>query len=187
MQRLMATILAVLVVAVVLPAQMKVLSYKKLQECLPAKDVKGFERKKPTGKTESVMGMSTSEAVVEYLEPMKVPAREGEDIPPQISVSVKIQDMVGMPYAMMPYAWMVETESEDEDSYQKSVMVLGKYKGQEEGGTTDDNKFTKVAFGVLNRFIVEINVTYKTDTKLLGQFAGMVDYAKLEKLMTEAK
>ena len=164
----------------------KPVGFKKLQEFLPKIDLDGFRRLKPGGSTSSAMGMSTSEAVVEYEQPMKENLKEGEEPPPQVSFTVKIQDMVGMPYAMMPYAWMQEFENESEDGYEKTVMVLGKYKGTEEG-RTGESKSVKTTFGVANRYIVEVEVEHSDDGKLLADVVAAIDLAKLEKLTSEAK
>ncbi|MEK6651062.1 MAG: hypothetical protein AABY75_08795 [Bacteroidota bacterium] len=180
--------LAVLVAfaSTILVAQVKPIHFKKLQECLPSKVFKGFERKKPTGNTQSTMGMSTSEAVVEYEQPAKENLKEGEEPPPQVSLIIKIQDMVGMPYALMPYAWMQEFENETEDGYEKTVMVLGKYKGTEKGATGDD-KSLKTTFGVANRYIIEVEISSSDDAKLLAEVITAIDFAKLEKLTSDAK
>ena len=177
--------LLVAFVVTLMPAQVKVVHFKKLQECLPSKAMTGFDRKKPIGQTQSAMGMSTSEASVQYQEPYKE-GKEGETVPPQVSFTVKIQDMAAIPYALMPYAWMQESESESEDGYSKTVTVNGTYKGMEEG-KTGDSKSCKLTFGVANRYIVSIEVENKQDDKFLKSIVDVVDLAKLEKLTAEAK
>lgn len=164
-----------------IPAQVKPLHFKVLQESLPSKAFKGFDRKKPTGKSNTTMGMSMSEASVEYEQPF----REGDDVPPAVNVKIQIQDMVGMPYAMMPYTMMQEYENETEDGYEKTVTVKGKYKGTE-NARTGDYKSIKTTFAVANRFIVEVEIDHSDDAKLLADFVNAVDVAKLEKAV-EAK
>lgn len=127
------------------------------------------------------MGMSMSEASVEYEQPF----REGDDVPPAVNVKIQIQDMVGMPYAMMPYTMMQEYENETEDGYEKTVTVKGKYKGTE-NARTGDYKSIKTTFAVANRFIVEVEIDHSDDAKLLADFVNAVDVAKLEKAV-EAK
>lgn len=166
-------------------AQIKAIHFKKLQECLPTKTFKGFERQKPGGQTQSAMGMSTSEALVEYEQPAKENLKEGEEPPPQVSFRVKVQDMVGMPYALMMFASMQDFENETEDGYEKSVVVLEKYRGREEG-RTGDSKSVKCSFGVANRFLVEVEVQNSTDAALLKEVLASIDLTKLEKL-PEAK
>ena len=184
--RMFSLMILVAFVVSLLPGQTKPMHFKKLQECLPTKAFKGFDRKKPTGQTQSAMGMSTSDATVGYEQLAKENLKEGEEPPPQVSFTVKIQDMVGMPYALMPYAWMQEFENETEDGYEKTVMVLGKYKGTEKG-TTGDYKTLKTTFGVAKRYIVEVEVERSDDAKLLAEVVAAIDFAKLEKLTTEAK
>lgn len=186
MIRILTFALASILAITTLTAQVKTVHFKKLQECLPTKEIKGYDRKKPSGQTQSMMGMSTSEASVEYSTTM--PKDENAPPPPEmITIKTKISDMVGMPYAMAPFMWMQEMDNETENSYEKTVTVAGKYKGMEEGGTTDENKFTKVNFGVANRFVIEIEITGRNDKELLTQVVGLVDLVKLEKLSTETK
>ncbi|MCU0453368.1 MAG: hypothetical protein MUE68_06890 [Bacteroidetes bacterium] len=173
--------LLALVGVVAAEAQIKTIHYKKLQECLPTKVFKGFEREKPEGRTQSSMGMSTSEASVEYSQPIKEDLKEGEEPPPQVRMSVKIQDMVGMPYALMMFSGMQEFESESDDGYEKTVIVLEKYRGIEKGRTSDDKSMT-TSFGVANRFLVEVEIRHSNDAALLKEVLGSIDLAKLEKL-----
>ena len=167
--------------AMTAPAQMKTIHFKKLQECLPSVAFKGFERKKPTGSTQTQMGMSMSSASVRYEEQLSDTATNAA-----ASIEIEIQDMVGMPYALMPYAWMQEYENETEDGYEKTVTVKGKYKGVEKG-STGDSKNLNLTFGVANRFIVTITVDQRDDAKLFGSVVDAVQFDKLEKLMTETK
>jgi hypothetical protein len=181
MRNFLLILLAAAFSAVTADAQIKTIHFKKLQECLPTKVFKGFEREKPSGRTQSAMGMSTSEASVEYLQPMKEDLKEGEEPPPQVGISVKIQDMVGMPYALMMFSGMQEFENESEDGYEKTVTVLEKYRGIEKGQTGDDTSMT-VNFGVANRFLVEVEIRRSSDSALMKEVLGAIDLAKLEKL-----
>ena len=162
-------------------AQVKTIHFKKLQECLPSKVYKGFEREKPGGRTQTAMGMSTSEATVEYLQPMKEDLKEGEEAPPQVGISIKIQDMVGMPYALMQFGMMQEYENETEDGYEKSVNVLDKYRGMETA-QTGESKSIKTTFGVANRFLVEVEISHSNDAALMKEVLQSIDLTKLEKL-----
>ncbi len=164
-----------------LPAQVKPLHFKVLQESLPTKAFKGFDRKKPSGKSNTTMGMSMSEASVQYEQPF----REGDDVPPAVSIKVQIQDVIGMPYAMMPYTMMQEYENETEDGYEKTVTVLGKYRGTE-NARTGDYKSIKTTFAVAGRFIIEVEIDNSDDAKLLAEFVNALDVKKLEK-SAEAK
>lgn len=179
------TLLALSLFVLAADAQIKAIHFKKLQECLPAKEMTGFDRQKPDGRTQTGMGMSTSEASVEYVQKAKEDVKEGEELPPQVEIRVKIQDMVGMPYALMMFSTMQDFENETEDSYERSVTVLGKYKGIEKGQTGDDKSVT-TSFGVANRFLIEVEIRHSDDAALIKQALGAIDLAKLEKL-PEAK
>ncbi|MGH2567779.1 MAG: hypothetical protein ACRDGA_05525, partial [Bacteroidota bacterium] len=114
------------------PAQQKVVHFKKLQEFLPSKELKGFKRGKPSGQTQTVMGMTVSEASVRYES-----TNEGEG--PTPSIEVKITDVMGTPMGAMALSMqqMVqgEYENETEDGYEKSVTLKGDYKGLEKAQT----------------------------------------------------
>jgi hypothetical protein len=185
MKRSLFTLAVLVSLALCADAQIKTIHFKKLQECLPAKEIAGFDRDKPDGRTQTVMGMSTSEASVEYLQQAKQDLKEGEEPPPPVGINVKIQDMVGMPYALMMFSSMQEFESETDDSYERSVTVLEKYKGLEKGQTGDTKSMT-TSFGVANRFLIEVEIRHSNDAALMKQVLGAIDLSKLEKL-PEAK
>lgn len=185
MKRPLITLAALAAVVLCADAQVKTVHFKKLQECLPAKEISGFDREKPDGRTQTGMGMSTSEASVEYQQQAKQDLKEGEEAPPQVGISVKIQDMVGMPYALMMFSAMQDFESETDEGYERSVTVLEKYKGIEKGQTGDYKSMT-ISFGVANRFLVDVEIRHSNDAALMKQVLGAIDLAKLEKL-PEAK
>ena len=168
--------------ASLLPAQVKPIHFKVLQESLPTKTFKGFERKKPTGRSQTAMGMSTSEAAVEYQQIIK----EGEEPVSQITVTIKIQDMIAMPYAMMAFTTMQDYENETEDGYEKSVLVLEKYRGMENARTGEYKSLT-LNFGVAGRFLVDVQLEHSDDAKFLGEIIAALDLAKLEKAAAGAK
>ena len=178
---IMKTMLLLIITAVVsssaVMAQAKVVHFKKLQECLPTKELTGLKRNKPTGTTQTSMGMSTSEAAVRYA------TEATEDTTPvqSRSIEIKIADMVMIPYALMAFGYQQDYENESEEGYQKSVLVLKKYKGMEEG-KTGDSKSSKISFGVANRYIVTIDTYGFPDNKILYTLVDAMDLDKLEKL-----
>lgn len=179
MKKGLISIALVAFTAMTLSAQPKVVHFKKLQELLPTKDFPGVnKRNKPTGNTQTSMGMSTSEASVRYTTEYKegAPATTEQ----QKSIEVKISDMVMVPYALMAFNWQQEVENESEEGYEKSVTVKNKYKGKEEG-RTGESKSCKVQFGVAGRFLVEINADGYPDSKILYTVVDAMDLAKLEK------
>lgn len=164
-----------------LSAQTKAVHFKKLQEFLPTMEIPGLERKKPTGQTQSSMGMTTSEAKVRYV----TRAREGEEAEqeaaaPEISIEVIISDMSGVPFGTMAaMAYQQEFENESEDGYEKTVTVGKTYKGKE-SARTGDYKNCALEFAVGARFIVKIEANNTDDVKLLHSLAGSMELAKLE-------
>ncbi len=183
MKRIAVAVILVVCGATLLSAQTKTIHFKKLQECLPAKDLAGFQREKPTGTTQTSMGMSTSEARVRY---QSVPKDTSANAPeePTVSIEAKISDMVMMPYALMQFSMQQDFENETEDGYEKSVKVLGKYAGREEA-RKGDSKSCHVMFGVANRFLVDVEANGTDDLKLLEQTLNAMDLAKLESFATQ--
>jgi hypothetical protein len=171
------------------PAQVKAVHFKKLQEFLPAKEIKNFKRLKPSGTTQTNMGMSTSEAEVRYesVQSDTVVASEANLLSSPKSIGIKISDMIAMPYAAMAFQMQPESESETEDSSQKTVLIKGKYKGQEEIQKGENYKSCKISFGVVNRYIVNLELSGTDDIKILYTIIDTMDFDGLEKLTAEAK
>jgi hypothetical protein len=167
----------------VLSAQAKAVHFKKLQEFLPTAEIKGFERKKPTGQTQSAMGMTTSEATVRYVEP----AKENQDdmaeetMEPTKTIEVSISDISGIPFAAMTaMVYQQDFENETEDGYEKSTVIKTNYRGKETV-STGDYKRCEIEFMVANRFVVKLKAENTDDVKLLYTLIDGIDVAKLEK------
>lgn len=162
--------------------QSQVVHFKKLQEFLPSADVPGFERKKPTGETQTAMGMTTSEAKVRYV--TKRVERENveeEIMEAEKSIEITITDMSGIPFGnMAAMQFQQEFENESEDGYEKSVVVKKNYKGKE-AAQTGDYKSCSLEFAVGNRFVVKFQGNNTDDVKILHSLANGMDLAKLEK------
>ncbi len=155
-------------------AQQTVIHFKKLQEALPTAELAGFKRNKPTGSTATAMGMTTSEAGVKYVQ--AAASETGEEV----SIEVKISDTVGVPFAAMAFAAIpqVESESETESGYQKTITVKKKYKASEE--VTNDPPSMKLSIPVTNRFMVEIDGFGTKDAALLHKLVENMALDKLE-------
>jgi hypothetical protein len=155
-------------------AQQKVVHFKKLQEFLPAKDVAGFKRGKPSGQTSTAMGMATSEASVRYL-------KDGKE---SQSIEVKIADVSGIPFGAMAMSAVTlgqaDFENETEQGHEKSVTIAG-YKGTEEvrRGSTSSCKLGLVVGG---RFMVEVNGIGFSDPAALRALAEGMNLGGLEKV-----
>ncbi len=182
MNRLFVVLAAVAVAASLLGAQVKTVHFKKLQECFPSKPLAGFVQEKPTGSTQTSMGMSTSEARVEYHAIPKDTAAQ-EQTEPVLRIELKISDMVMMPYALMQFSMQQDYENETEDSYEKSLKVLGKYPGREEI-RKGDSKSCRLMFAVANRFLVEAQADGTDDMQVLDNALRGMDLAKLESCAT---
>jgi hypothetical protein len=163
------------------PGQAKAVHFKKLQEFLPTIDLPGFERKKPTGQTQTSMGMTTSEAKVRYATKQSEEAVADEMAEPQKSIEITITDMSGVPFGQMAaMAYQQDFENESEDGYEKSVVVKKNYK-RKESAHTGDYKSCELEFAVGNRFLIKLQASNTDDVKLLHSLANSMDLAKLEK------
>ena len=182
MKSFVVLFLAFLILAPAAQSQTKVVHFKKLQEYLPSMEMKGFERKKPTGQTQTAMGMTSSEAKVRYVTqapPDSVPSEEGYT---EQSIEITLSDMSGIPFGQMAaMQYQQEFENETEDGYEKSVTVKGTYKGKE-SARTGDYKSCELEFMVGTRFMFKLQGNGISDAKVLTKLAESVDLAKLEKL-----
>jgi hypothetical protein len=155
-------------------AQPKIVHFKKLQALLPAKDIPGFKRNKPTGSTQSQMGMTTSEAAVRYV-------KAGNDTVQEQSIEIKIGDMALMPFAAWAMMYQQQDyENETEEGYEKTLWVKKLYKGVEKS-QTGDSKSCSLNFGVGNRFNVSIEAQGFSEAKALVDLAEDMDLDKLSK------
>ncbi len=171
-------ILACLILSPAVQSQTKVVHFKKLQEFLPTGEVKGFERKKPTGQTQSAMGMTTSEAKVRYV---TKPASENEENYVEQSIEITLSDMAGIPYAgMAMMQYQQDFENETEDGYEKSATIKG-YKGKE-SARTGDSKSCEIEFMLGSRYLYKLSADGFSDAQVLVKLVESVDLAKLEKL-----
>jgi hypothetical protein len=178
MKSTIVVVLACLILAPAVQSQTKVVHFKKLQEFLPSANVKGFERKKPTGQTQSAMGMTTSEAKVRYV---TKPASENEENYIEQSIEITLSDMSGFPYAgMAMMQYQQDFENETEDGYEKSTTVKG-YKGKE-SARTGESKSCEIEFMVGSRYIFKLEGDGFSDAQILVKLVESVDLAKLEKL-----
>jgi len=162
-------------------SQTKAVHFKKLQEYLPSIDMKGFERKKPTGQTQTAMGMTTSEAKVRYVTIQKEEP-QGEEGTQEQTIEITLSDVAGIPYGQMAaMQYQQDFENETEDGYEKSVTVKGSYKGKE-SVRNGDYKSCNLEFMVGNRFTMKLDGNGFSDASVLKKLAESVDLAKLEKL-----
>jgi len=163
-------------------AQGKAVHFKKLQEFLPSTDLPGFDRKRPSGQTQTNMGMTTSEAKVRYVTKQVEQTNDVEAaMEPEQTIEVSISDFAGIPYGQMAMmAYQGEFENETEDGYEKSISVNKIYKGKESMHTGDyKNCSLEVAVG--NRFLVKIEAQNTDDVKLLHTIVNSMNLAGLEK------
>ncbi len=179
MKQIVSFFIACVILAPASLSQTKAVHFKKLQEFLPSGEVKGFERKKPTGQTQTAMGMTTSEAKVRYV---TKPASENEENYVEQSIEITLSDMSGIPYAGMALMqYQQDFENETEDGYEKSVTIKGTYKGKE-SARTGESKSCEIEFMVGNRFIYKLSADGFSDAKILVKLVESVDLGKLEKV-----
>lgn len=157
-----------------LPAQQKVVNFKKLQEFLPKINLPGFTKGKPGGQTSTVLGMSTSEATLSY-------EKSGGDNPP--TIEVKISDMTGVPFGQMGASMMgaTEFENETETGYEKSVKIQG-FPGTEKVDNSEDGKSAQVMLFVGGRFMIELNSSGTSDIALIHKLLDAMPLAGLTKV-----
>lgn len=163
-------------------AQTKAVHFKKLQEFLPSIELTGMERKKPTGQTQTAMGMTTSEAKIRYVTLQKEEETEGPG-EPVVTIEISISDLAGIPYGQMAtMAYQQEFENETEDGYEKSITVGKTYKGKE-SVRTGDYKHCALEFAV-GRFLVKMEADNTDNIALLRRLAESMNLAGLEKTST---
>lgn len=173
--KIFSLILAILVAgASVSVAQPKVVRFKKLQEFLPTKEIPAFKRNKPTGSTQTAMGMTTSEASVRYV-------KAGNDTIQEQTIEVKISDMALMPFAAWAMMYQQQDyENETEEGYEKTVWVKKNYKGVEKS-QAGDSRMCSLNFAVGNRFNISIEGHGFADAKVLADLAESMDLGTLSK------
>lgn len=175
------TLVCIMAIAVPAATQTKAVHFKKLQEFLPSVEMPGFERKRPSGQTQTNMGMTTSEAKVRYVTKPVEQVNEGEETAPELTIEISISDLSGIPYGQMAMmAYQGDFENETEDGYEKSITVKKLHKGKE-SMRTGDSKECSVEFGVGNRFLVKLEAHNTDDVKLLHTLVDSMNLAGLEK------
>jgi hypothetical protein len=159
-------------------AQVKVVGFKKLQQFLPV-EVAGYDRQKPTGSTQSVMNMTMSEAEVRFL---SKPHQSENDTTPTIEIKIAIHDASQMPYMIIPLTMIQQNyEAETETGFEKSYMVKGQYAGKL-SAQTSDSKSCKLDFGVMNRFLINLEAEGTDNAALLVSIAEKMDLDGLVKV-----
>lgn len=172
---LLLAVLGLLIVAAG-DAQQKPVHFKKLQEFLPKLDIPGYTKGKPGGQTSTAMGMSSSEATLKYEK--DEPQNEDGSM---VSVSVSIQDILGVPMGAMALSMIggTEYESETENGYEKSIKVQG-YPGKEMS-ETGEVKSAEVTIAVASRFLVTLRHEGASDAGVLKKLADNMKLADLAK------
>jgi len=160
-------------------SQQKAVHFKKLQEFLPKTVLPGYTRGKPAGQTSSAMGISTSEATLTY-EKTGTTGEEGNTV----SISVSIQDILGVPMGAMALAMLsgTEFENESENGYEKSIKIQG-YPGKETS-QTGESKSAEVTVAVASRFLITVKHDGESDAGVLRK---LVEGMKLGDLATLAQ
>ncbi len=175
-------ILLLLFIPVILSAQQKSVHFKKIMEYLPASEIKGFERLKPTGSTQTVMNITSSEAQVTYSE--KLP-ENSEFSGSAKAISVKIVDATYNPYVEMQFTLLGENyESESQSGYEKFTRVNGKYPGKITV-FSEEYKYCVIEFSVASRYLVTVRGEGFDDVKFLNDVIAATNLEGLSKLKPE--
>lgn len=165
-------------------AQTKVVHFKKLQAFLPTIEVNDMVREKPTGTTQTALGISTSDAGVEYR--VKMDERTGEYLGGiYYAVAVRISDAAFNPYAILQFSMLQQNyESETDDGYEKYISVKNTYPGKLTI-TSGDYKSVEISFGVGNRYLVNCKLDGLDDIAKLNRFIDAMDLEGLSRLLPE--
>jgi hypothetical protein len=171
-------------------APLKIVSFKKLQEFLPAKAPAGFTRQKPKGQTMTSSGISSSNASVEFTAPKKIKELQTMDDGKQDSVEVDvtwnatidIADYAGLGEGMAASLQMIagmEFENETENGYEKSTSFKS-YKGIEKVSSHENSNSCSIQLVVGNRFLVNATGDGFSDITILQALLNSIDLKKLE-------
>jgi hypothetical protein len=168
-------VIAVLVLfSSIIFAQPKAIHFKVLQNFLPKSEIHNFVRQKPTGSTQSVMGMTTSYAEVTY---NQIPDTSNTSNP--VSVNIKLTDASLYPAMLMSFMMISDFETEDENGYEKTILIKDKYKGILKAESGESKNLT-LSFAVANKFLFEFEVEGTDSFEILQQFINDIDFEKLE-------
>jgi hypothetical protein len=190
MKTLSGVALQTLLVTTVLMAQPKAVHFKKLQEFLPTKAPAGFARQKPSGGTQTMMGMTTSEARVRFTGSKTEKAKNEEtgameERVVDISLEAIISDVSLVPFAAAAYLMQTgEYENETEEGYEKSITYKN-FRGKESVSTTEYSKKASIELFVANRFLVRLQAENTDDLKGLYTLLDDIDLARLEKVQPQ--
>jgi hypothetical protein len=192
MKVILKSLILVIMIVTISEAQPKVVSFKKIREFLPTIELKGFERSKPEGRTQTAMGFSTSEATVRYLSTNAVEndstAKDTSNInnssQKRIEIVVKISDMIAIPGATLGLSYMQDFVNETDDAYEKTVLIHKTFKGKETG-TNGNIKSCNLEFVVRNRFLINVEVHGSDNRQLIYALVDTMRLQELEKLQPE--
>lgn len=170
-------ILLALVFCFIMPvsAQVKVVSFQKLQQFLPAKEITGYKRNKPVDETQTVSGFSITQASVTYEKIQKSGIPNFEPA----SYKFTIQDVSLMPAMLDEVANIKKGEKrETEVGFEKGLMLKGKYLAKLSGGSEDD-KNCRIETGIGKRFYVTAECEGGDGAKFLETMLSTIDFNKL--------
>lgn len=160
-------------------SQPKSVHFKKLIEYLPSSELKGFIKSKPTGNTQSVMNISSSEAEATFNE------QSGSETETSKSITVKIVDATFNPYLEMQFTMLGENfESETESGYEKFTRINGKFPGKITVNS-GDFRYCVIEFSVASKYLVSLRGDGFDDIKLLNDIIKTMDLEGLSKLKAE--
>jgi|GEM_PF-911077 hypothetical protein len=184
MKVILKSLILVIFLVAVSEAQPKVVSFKKIRDFLPSVELKGFDRNKPEGRTQTAMGFSTSEATVRYIAKNYVEKDSSESEQRRVEIIVKISDVSAIPGSTLGLSYVQDYVNETDDGYEKTVLVHKSFKGKETG-TSGAIKTCNLEFVVRNRFIVSLEVHGSDNRQLIYTLVDSIRLSDLEKLQPE--
>jgi len=142
--------------------------------------LENFTRQKPLGSTQTVMGFTSSYAEVNY---EQVTPENSENFKP-ISIRFKLTDATLYPAMLMGFMMLSDFDTEDENGYEKSMLVKEKYKGILKV-SNGEYKNLNLTFAIVNRFLIEIDAENTDSLELAQTLIDNIDFQKLEVLQPE--
>ncbi|MDP3830748.1 MAG: hypothetical protein Q8Q47_05735 [Ignavibacteriaceae bacterium] len=174
-------LLLVFMSAFCLLAQQKAVHFKKLQEFLPAKEIQGWQRSKPTGSTNTIAGMATSVATVQY-EDKSVSENQ---LTPLKSMEISITDVSFTPFVLMAFNMLQGYESETENGYEKGLTIKERLKGKVEVRTESENKSVDLQLAIGECFLLTIHLDGSDDFTFIEKILDEMNLSALSELKSE--
>lgn len=174
-------LILILIISIIsLNGQTKVVHFKKLQEFLPASIGQEYKRSKPTGNTQSMMGVTTSVAEVTFSKSIENQSEES-----LIEFEISITDVSFTPFMLMAFTMLQDYESETESGYEKGITINNKFKGKLEVSSGEENKSVNLQLAVGERFLISASLNGSDDRNLVHRIISEMKLNELSELKAD--